>query len=62
MRKKDVNNSNATGDSTGYSLTVKKNYESYAQKLKDLAKKHPGNRKEKSRIMNNKKKLFAYSF
>ena len=37
---KGVNNSNATGDGTGYGLTVKKNYESYAQKLKDLAKEN----------------------
>ena len=27
LRKKGVNNSNATGDGTGYGLTVKKNYE-----------------------------------
>ena len=37
MKRKDVKNSDATGDGTGYSLTVKKNYESYAQKLKDLS-------------------------
>ncbi len=41
LRKKDVNASDATGDGTGYSLTVKKNYESCAQKLKDLAKENP---------------------
>ncbi len=62
LRKKCVNNSNATGDGTGYGLTVKKNYESYAQKLKDLAKESPENRKEKGKIKKNKKRLFAYSF
>ncbi len=34
----NIANSDATGDGTGYSLTVKKNYESYAQRFKDLAK------------------------
>ena len=38
LKKNGVKNSDATGDGTGYSLTVKKNYESYAQKLKELAK------------------------
>jgi len=56
--------SNATGDGTGYSLTVKKNYESYAQKLKDLTKENSGNREEKDgkRSKAHKKRLFAYSF
>ena len=47
-----------------YSLTVKKNYESYAQKLKDLAKENPGNREEKDekKSKSHKKRLFAYSF
>jgi transposase len=44
-----MTSSRATGDDTGYGLTVKKNYESYTQKLKDLAKKNPGNREEKNR-------------
>jgi len=38
LEKKGITESNITGDGTGYSLTVKKNYESYAQKLKDMAK------------------------
>ncbi len=65
MKKKGITNSDATGDGTGYSLTVKKNYESYAQKLKDLAKENPGNRGEKDetkRSEGHKKRLFAYSF
>ena len=31
LKNKDINGSGATGDGTGYSLTVKKNYESHAQ-------------------------------
>ena len=38
LKKKGITQSDATGDGTGYSLTVKKNYESYAQELKDKAK------------------------
>ena len=64
LRKKGVTSSNATGDGTGYSLTVKKNYESHAQKLKDLAKENSGNREEKDGKKSgaHKKRLFAYSF
>ncbi len=62
LRKKVVNNSNATGDGTGYGLTVKKNYESYAQRLKDLAKESPENRDNKGSTKGHKKRLFAYSF
>ena len=64
LRKKGVTSSNATGDGTGYSLTVKKNYESHAQKLKDLAKENSGNREEKDgkKSGTHKKRLFAYSF
>ena len=62
LRKKGVNNSNATGDGTGYGLTVKKNYESYAQRLKDLAKENPENIGNKGKTKGHKKRLFAYSF
>ncbi len=65
LKKKGVKNSDATGDGTGYSLTVKKNYESYAQKLKDLAKENPENGREKDETKKSevhKKRLFAYSF
>ncbi|EQD79775.1 ISA1214-6 transposase, partial [mine drainage metagenome] len=64
-KKKGVTSSDATGDGTGYSLTVKKNYESHAQKLKDIAKENPKNREEKDetkKSKNRKKRLFAYSF
>jgi transposase len=62
LKKNDINNSNATGDGTGYGLTVKKNYESYAQRLKDLAKESPENRENKGKTKEHKKRLFAYSF
>jgi len=40
LKKKGITQSDATGDGTGYSLTVKNNYESYAQELKDKAKEN----------------------
>ena len=62
LKKKGVNNSNATGDGTGYGLTVKKNYESYARKLEDLAKENPENSENKGTTKEYKKRLFAHSF
>ena len=65
LKKNGVKNSDATGDGTGYSLTVKKNYESYAQKLKELAKESPKDKEEKDgtkKAKEHKKRLFAYSF
>ena len=64
LKKNNVSGSRSTGDGTGYSLTVKKNYESYAQKLKDNAKENPVNGEEgKNKASNlHKKSLFAYSF
>ena len=49
LKNKDINGSGATGDGTGYSLTVKKNYESHAQKLKDLAKENSVSKEKKER-------------
>ncbi len=64
LKKNNVSGSRSTGDGTGYSLTVKKNYESYAQKLKDRAKENPVNREDgKNKVSKiHKKRLFAYSF
>jgi transposase len=42
LRHRGVKGSDATGDGTGYSLTVKKNYETYAQRLKDRGKENTG--------------------
>ncbi|MEM3192573.1 MAG: hypothetical protein QW292_10920 [Candidatus Parvarchaeota archaeon] len=41
LRRKDVDNSSASGDGTGYSITIRKQYETYAQKLKDCANELP---------------------
>ena len=49
-------------DGTCDSLTVKKNYESYAQKLKDRAKENPDHGKDAKKSKGHKKRLFAYSF
>ena len=64
LKKNSVSGSRSTGDGTGYSLTVKRNYESYARKLKDNAKENPVNREEgKNKVSKiHKKRLFAYSF
>ena len=65
LGRKDIQSPDATGDGTGYSLTVKKNYESHAQKLKDLAKENPEKDAENGAAAapkENKRRLFAYSF
>ena len=61
LKKKGIRESDATGDGTGYSLTVKKNYESYAQELKDKAKENR-NEGDKDKQSAKKRKVFAYSF
>ncbi|MFP3130589.1 MAG: ISNCY family transposase, partial [Nitrososphaeria archaeon] len=61
LKKKGIKESDATGDGTGYSLTVKKNYESYAQELKDKAKENR-NDDDKGKQSAKKRKTFAYSF
>lgn len=38
LKKKGIKESDATGEGTRYSQTIKKNYECYAQELKDKAK------------------------
>jgi transposase len=62
LRKKGVERSDATGDGTGYSLTIKKNYESYAQRLKDNAKENASSENAARKSRNHRKRLFAYSF
>ena len=57
LDKKEIETADCSGDGTGYALTVKKNYASYAQKLKDAAKKQNKGKKKKS-----KKRQFVYSF
>ena len=66
LGRKNVDSSDATGDGTGYSLTVKRNYESHAQKLKDLAKENSSGDGKEGKTENTsekrKRSLFAYSF
>ena len=57
--------SDAAGDGTCYSLTVKKTYESHARKLKDLAKENPAKDAENGAAAapnEHKRRLFACSF
>ena len=62
LKGKGVKSSDTTGDGTGYSLTVKKNYESHAQKLKDMAKENPDHGEGAKESKGHRKRLFAYSF
>jgi len=62
LKTRDIKSSDATGDGTGYSLTVKKNYESHAQHLKDMAKENPDYTKDAKESESHRKRLFAYSF
>ncbi len=64
-----VKTSDATGDGTGYSLTIKKNYESYAQKDKAKEEKGSDNDDDDNSNSNNvnksavhKRRLFVYIF
>ena len=59
LRKNSVEHPSGTGDGTGYSLSIKKNYESHAQKLKDMAKE---NHESMGKDAKHGKRLFAYSF
>ncbi|MCL5987632.1 MAG: hypothetical protein M1414_01860 [Candidatus Thermoplasmatota archaeon] len=47
---------------TGYSLTIKKNYESHAKKLEVMAKENSDHGKDAKESKIHKKSLFAYSF
>ena len=58
LRKKGVEKVDGGGDGTGYALTVKKNYESEAQKLKDQIKTASSEDKTKK----HKKRIFIYAF
>ena len=62
LKRKGITASDATGDGTSYSLTVKKNYESHEQYLNDNAKENPDYGKEAKEPKGHKKLLFAYSF
>ncbi len=59
LRRNSIEHPSGTGDGTGYSLSIKKNYESHAQKLKDMAKE---NHESMGKDAKHGKRLFAYSF
>ena len=56
LKGKDITKSDATSNGTGYSLTEKKNCESHAQKLKDLAKENPDHVKDAKKYKIHKKR------
>lgn len=60
LKKKGVEKSDATGDGTGYSLTISKHYESIAKDLKEKAKGDVD--PEASTTSDGKKRAFAYTF
>ena len=62
LKGKDITKSDATGDGIGYSLTVKKNYETHAQKLKDIAKENSDHGKDAKKSKMHKKRVFEYLF
>lgn len=47
LKKKNLSNIDCAGDGTGYTLSIKEHYASYAQKLKDLAKENNSEEKKK---------------
>lgn len=59
LKKKGLENADCSGDGTGYTLTIKQHYASYAQIMKDKAKKNKGSSNKKT---GRKKRLFIYSF
>jgi transposase len=67
LKKKGIHTSDATGDGTGYSLTISRHYESAARELKDRAKENgdggdAGEATTSSSTERSKKRAFAYSF
>lgn len=51
LKEKEVTEINSCGDATGYSLTIKTHYQTYASKFK-----------EKSKVAEDKKRKFVYKF
>jgi transposase len=67
LKKKGVERSDASGDGTGYSLTISKHYESAARELKDRAKENGGSgdassSSSKEEEPKKHQRAFAYSF
>ena len=55
LKKRGLNTANCGGDGTGHSLTIRKHYSSYAQKLKEKVK-------IAKTVSDGKKRAFVYSF
>ncbi|MFH0837486.1 MAG: ISNCY family transposase [Candidatus Aenigmatarchaeota archaeon] len=65
LKKKGIEEADCSGDGTGYTLTIKQHYSSYAQKLKDKAKennKQKSDEKKERKHKESKKLQFIYSF
>lgn len=64
LKKRGVEKSDASGDGTGYSLSISKHYESIAKKLKDRAKENESTSASSlsSSEESPRKRVFAYSF
>ncbi len=65
LKKKGIEEADCSGDGTGYTLTIKQHYSSYAQKLKDKAKensKQESDEKKEHKHKESKKLQFIYSF
>ncbi len=58
LKKKGVENSDCSGEGTGFGLTIKKHYATEAQKLKELMK----DAEKAQKKTKNRKKMFVYSF
>lgn len=55
LRKKGIVEADCSGDGTGYTLTIKENYATIVDKLKEKAK-------DSKEVIKKKKKVFVYSF
>jgi len=63
LKKKGLIKADCCGDGTGYTLTIKEHYASYAQKLKDNAKENKNQENKDTKKEKNKKKIkVIYSF
>ncbi len=64
LKKRGVEKSDASGDGTGYSLSISKHYESIAKKLKERAKENESTSASSlsSSEESPRKRVFAYSF
>ena len=66
LREKGISESDASGDGTGYTLTITKHYATEAQKLKDKVKDADkiaqAANKSKTKKKTKRKRLFIYSF